>query len=122
MMTPPVIPPTKDNRWTVRAIAKALDKPALEIVGDTVRPEDWHCRPHYEHSFREAGPVPPGAEDKMNTPRMHKRTRDEFLSQYREFNTEHWGERCPDAEPGCPVCMAWALYDAVAMTLVVDDG
>jgi hypothetical protein len=27
------------------AIAKALDKPVLEIVGDTVRREDWHLRP-----------------------------------------------------------------------------
>jgi hypothetical protein len=43
MMTPPVIPPTEDVRWTVRAIAKALDKSALEIVGDEVRPEDGTC-------------------------------------------------------------------------------
>jgi hypothetical protein len=59
MMTPPVIPPTEDIRWTVRAIAKALDKSALEIVGDEVRPEDWHLRPIYRHTFRQAGPVPP---------------------------------------------------------------
>lgn len=24
---------------------------------------------------------------------------------------EHWGERCPDFEPGCPCCRAWAEYD-----------
>jgi hypothetical protein len=41
------------------AIAKALDKPVLEIVGDTVRREDWHLRPRFAHSFRECGPVPP---------------------------------------------------------------
>jgi hypothetical protein len=46
---------TEDIRW------KALDKPVLEIVGDTVRPEDWHVRPRYEHSFREGGPVPPSS-------------------------------------------------------------
>ncbi len=50
---------TEDIRWTVSAIAKALDKPVLEIVGDTVRPEDWHVRPLSRHSFRECGPVPP---------------------------------------------------------------
>jgi hypothetical protein len=50
---------TEDIRWTVSAIAKALDKPVLEIVGDTVRPEDWHVRPLSEHSFPECRPVPP---------------------------------------------------------------
>jgi len=50
---------TEDIRWTVSAIAKALDKPALEIVGETVRSEDCHPRPLSEHSFRECGPVPP---------------------------------------------------------------
>jgi hypothetical protein len=39
-MTPPIIDATDDIRWTIGAIAKALDKPVLEIVGDTVRPED----------------------------------------------------------------------------------
>ena len=24
---------------------------------------------------------------------------------------EHWGERCPDFEPGCPCCRAWAEFD-----------
>jgi hypothetical protein len=24
-----------------------------------VRPDDWHLRPTYRHTFREAGPVPP---------------------------------------------------------------
>jgi hypothetical protein len=58
-MSPPIIDATDDIRWTIGAIAKALDKPVLEIMGDTVRPEDWHLRPIYEHSFHEAGPVPP---------------------------------------------------------------
>lgn len=24
---------------------------------------------------------------------------------------EYWGERCPDFEPGCPCCRAWAEFD-----------
>lgn len=31
-----------------------------------------------------------------------------------EAITEHWGSRCPDTEPGCPICDAWAAYDALA--------
>jgi len=31
--------------------------------------------------------------------------------------TEHWGERCPDTEPGCPCCDAWAEYDALQAQL-----
>jgi len=23
-----------------------------------------------------------------------------------------WGERCPDDEPGCPICDAWREFDA----------
>jgi hypothetical protein len=33
-------------------------KPVLDIVGDTVRPEDWHVGPRFAHSFREVGLVP----------------------------------------------------------------
>jgi hypothetical protein len=58
-ITPPIIDATEDIRWTVSAIAKALDKPVLEIVGDTVKAEDRHLRPLSEHSFRKCGPVPP---------------------------------------------------------------
>jgi hypothetical protein len=39
-ITPRMIDATEDIRWTVSAIAKVLNKPMLEIVGDTVRPED----------------------------------------------------------------------------------
>ena len=28
-----------------------------------------------------------------------------------EAITAHWGERCPDFEPDCPCCKAWAQYD-----------
>lgn len=28
-----------------------------------------------------------------------------------EALTAHWGERCNEHEPGCPVCDAWAEYD-----------
>jgi hypothetical protein len=24
---------------------------------------------------------------------------------------EEWGERCPDFEPSCSCCQAWAFYD-----------
>ena len=26
---------------------------------------------------------------------------------------ETWGPRCPDYEPGCPCCNAWAEYDGI---------
>lgn len=26
---------------------------------------------------------------------------------------EHFGERCPDFEPGCPCCRAWAEFDEI---------
>jgi hypothetical protein len=55
--------------------------------------------------------------------RVHKPAmkRDEFLSQYREFLTKGYGDPCPDVCPGCPTCAAWALYNAVAMSIVEDD-
>lgn len=28
-----------------------------------------------------------------------------------EAITEHWGERCLDHEPECPVCKAWGQLD-----------
>lgn len=28
-----------------------------------------------------------------------------------EAITEHWGERCPDHMPGCPICDSWAELD-----------
>ena len=30
-----------------------------------------------------------------------------------EAITAHWGERCPDYEPQCACCAAWAQYDAL---------
>lgn len=27
---------------------------------------------------------------------------------------EHWGERCPDFDPGCPCCRAWADFDQLS--------
>lgn len=30
-----------------------------------------------------------------------------------EAVAEHWGERCPDFEPGCPCCRAWAEFDQI---------
>lgn len=33
------------------------------------------------------------------------------LNKVEEAITAHWGERCPDHEPGCPTCDAWAEYD-----------
>ena len=49
-------------------------------------------------------------------------TRVEFLKVYSDYNTECWGPRCPVPGPGCVVCIAWALYDTVAMTLFEDDN
>ena len=28
-----------------------------------------------------------------------------------EAISEYFGERCPDFEPGCPCCRAWAEFD-----------
>jgi hypothetical protein len=63
-----IIDATDDIRWTIDAIAKALDKPVLQIVGDTVRREDWHLRPRFAHSFREVGPGAAGLDgDRVRT-------------------------------------------------------
>lgn len=32
-----------------------------------------------------------------------------------EAITAHWGERCPDTEPGCPCCDAWAQFDTIVV-------
>ena len=34
-----------------------------------------------------------------------------------EAITAHWGERCPDYEPTCTCCAAWAQYDALKTAL-----
>lgn len=31
--------------------------------------------------------------------------------------TEWYGERCPDTEPGCPTCDAWAELDALKASM-----
>lgn len=31
-----------------------------------------------------------------------------------------WGARCPDDEPGCPVCDAWAQFDAEGYSVLPD--
>lgn len=33
------------------------------------------------------------------------------MNKVEEAITAHWGERCPDHEPGCPTCDTWAEYD-----------
>lgn len=33
----------------------------------------------------------------------------------REAITEWFGPRCPDTEPGCPVCDVWAEFDALTV-------
>lgn len=35
-----------------------------------------------------------------------------FLKAYEDYLRLHWGPRCRDVEPGCPVCQAWRRYDA----------
>lgn len=40
----------------------------------------------------------------------------------KEAITEHWGERCADHEPGCPVCDAWAEYDVLTRVENKPDG
>ena len=34
------------------------------------------------------------------------------MSLIKEAITEYFGPRCPDHEPECIVCQAWAEYDA----------
>lgn len=33
------------------------------------------------------------------------------MDYVKEAVTEHWGERCPEFEPECNCCKAWAQYD-----------
>lgn len=33
------------------------------------------------------------------------------MNKIEEVMAEYWGERCPDYEPECPTCQAWAEYD-----------
>ncbi|MDX5412885.1 MAG: hypothetical protein LPK02_07540 [Rhodobacterales bacterium] len=33
------------------------------------------------------------------------------MRKIKEAITEHYGPRCPDTEPGCPCCDAWAEFD-----------
>ena len=33
------------------------------------------------------------------------------MNAIEEAITEHWGERCPDHEPDCPVCQTWEQWD-----------
>jgi hypothetical protein len=35
--------------------------------------------------------------------------------------TEYWGPRCPDYEPECPCCKAWAHFDKTGEVLKVDE-
>ena len=35
------------------------------------------------------------------------------VDRIEEALTEHWGEKCPDYEPGCPTCDAWHQFDAI---------
>lgn len=37
-------------------------------------------------------------------------TKTDFIA---EAISEHWGERCPDNEPGCFICDAWSQYDSL---------
>lgn len=41
------------------------------------------------------------------------RTRAERGDLIAEAINECWGPRCPEGQPGCPVCDAWAQYDAL---------
>jgi hypothetical protein len=40
-----------------------------------------------------------------------------FLSDMREYLTRHYGERCPDRQPGCKVCQMWAVYDLTEISI-----
>lgn len=39
-----------------------------------------------------------------------------------EAITVHWGERCPDYEPQCACCAAWAQYDALKARVAIPEG
>jgi len=38
-----------------------------------------------------------------------------------KFMNEFWGERCPDYDPGCPVCQAWRLFETFGEPPDEDD-
>ena len=37
------------------------------------------------------------------------------MNKIEEALTGYWGERCPDHEPECFACQAWAEYDKLVM-------
>ena len=37
------------------------------------------------------------------------------MTKVEEAITDYWGERCPDYEPECPTCQAWAEYDKMVL-------
>ena len=39
-----------------------------------------------------------------------------------EAITEYWGERCPDFNPNCPTCKAWAEYEELTTLRAVNDA
>ena len=39
-----------------------------------------------------------------------------------EAITAHWGERCPDYEPQCACCAAWAQYDTLKACVAIPEG
>lgn len=43
-------------------------------------------------------------------------TKTDFIA---EAITAHWGERCPEKEPGCPCCDAWSQYDVLKNTAIL---
>lgn len=43
-----------------------------------------------------------------------------FLVAFREFVVEVYGVRCVDAEPGCPCCDMWELYDRAAKIIDIE--
>lgn len=49
---------------------------------------------------------------------MSKKT---FMEQFDRSWLDYWGERCSTSEPGCSVCIAWAIRDTVDMVLIDDD-
>lgn len=43
------------------------------------------------------------------------------MTDIEEAITEHWGKRCPDFDPNCHCCKAWAEYDRLR-TIEIEHG
>lgn len=40
------------------------------------------------------------------------------MNPIEEALAEYWGNRCPDFDPTCPICTAWAAFDKLKRPVI----